>query len=445
MKMNQSRYNVILPLGDEYILYNTLTSALTVIDEDIQNVLTTGEGPQDIVEALHQQGFLIDPHTDERDIVKSCLEEKRGQVPETGYRKSPLGKVEFLNLIITHQCNLNCTYCYKNATSCTGHMSTKVARKSVAFAHKEIDKNSIDTLFVSFYGGEPLVNLDVMEYIHKELHTLCHENGVTLTVKLFTNGTLLTNQFFETFSMSPIADVHITFDAPESLHHQRRVYPDGSSSFDAAVKGAVLTEDLGINLILRINISPGNLDVIPFLQRLREKGITHPDIYLGMAEPQMDYCTHYYSSYGFPGDTDVFCFLKNEAAQKGFELLPSGIGLHFSLCASTGEYFHIVDVDGSVYKCMSLVGDTDHAAATLNDDGTLTKTRVYSAWLSRNPLAIPQCSRCTLLPRCMGGCTAIAWRNHNTYNAPGCFTVDFAGQLYNSRPVQKYTASKAKD
>lgn len=161
-----------------------------------------------------------------------------------------------------------------------------------------------------------------------------------------------------------------------------------------------------------------------------------------MAEPRMDYCTHYYSSYGFPGDTDVFCNIKNEAGKKGFDLLPSGIGLHFSLCASTNEYFHIVNVDGSVYKCMSLVGYTDHAAGFLKDDGTLDKTPVYSRWIKRNPLTIPQCKDCVLLPRCMGGCTAIAWREHHTYDAPGCFTVDFDTQLYNSRPIQQYCGSR---
>lgn len=440
--MNPSRYNVMLPLNGEIILFNMVTSALIIIDKDIQNVLTTGKGPSTVLDTLYSHGFFVDDDADERAVVKKYIDEDRHRIPHLWYRGVDLKKMEYLNLIITHECNLTCTYCYKKTDPCKGHMSNQVAQRSAAFAQKEIEKNDINTLFVSLYGGEPLVNRKVLDYALKELRTVCDQCGTTLTVKLFSNGTLLQKEFLEALSVNPIADIHLTFDAPESLHHQRRIYPDGKSSFDAVLRGAQLVEDMGINLILRINISPSNLDIVPFLQKLRDHNIKNAHLYLGMAEPRMDYCTHYYSTYGYPGSADVFCDVAHTAAKAGVHVLPPGIGLHFSMCASTLGYIHMVNVDGTVYPCMSLIGRPEHAVGVLQRDGTLSKTPVYSTWLSRTPLTIPQCKECILLPRCMGGCTAIAWREHHTYEAPGCFTVDFEKQLLNSRPVQEYLASK---
>jgi uncharacterized protein len=436
--MKQSHYNVLLPLGEEMILYNTMSSALLIIDKDIQHVLQTGEGLPHVLDTLYTHGFLVDDDFDEKTLVQKYIDVDRCRVPFGGYRDTHMGNMEFLNMIITHECNLNCSYCYKLTSPCAGHMSEDVVQKCAAFAEKELEKNSLDTLFLSLYGGEPLVNKSIMEYAVNELQAVCDNWGAVLMVKLFTNGTLLNESFLDTFSHNNIADIHLTFDAPESVHHQRRVFPDGRSSFDAVLKAAQLVEDRKINLILRINITRETPDVLPLLQKLREKGIRKAHLYFGMTEPRMDYCTHYYSSYGFPGDTDLFCKITNEAAKTGFYVLPSEIGLNFSLCASTSDYIHMVNVDGVVYKCMSLIGYKDHAVGSLRSDGHLDKTPFYDTWVQKNPLSIPECRECVLLPKCMGGCTAIAWREHKNYDAPGCFTVDFSAQLYNAEQVKTY-------
>lgn len=439
--MNQSRYNVVLPLGEEVILYNALSDSLIIVDKDVQNVLTTKKGPSHVLDTLYEQGFLIDDDFDERVLAQEYME-KRTKVPTGGYRGSYYGKMEFLNFIITHACNLDCAYCYKLTSPCTGQMTRAVAQKGIQFAQKRIERNTLDALFVSLYGGEPILNKEVLDFTVTELQTICDNAGTTLLVKLFTNGTLLDDAFLDDFSRFNIADIHMTFDAPESVHHQKRVFPGGRSSFDQVLRGALLVEEKGINEILRINMCRDNPEVIPLLHKLRDEGIRNAHMYLGMVEPRMDYCTHYYSTYGFPGPSDLFCEVANTAAEAGFDVLPFGIGLHFSMCAGTSDYLNIVDVDGSVYKCMSLVGHASHRAGVLAPDGHLEKTPVYEKWVSRTPLSIAECRECVLLPKCMGGCTAISWREHHTYGAPGCFTVDFHKQIYNSRPVKAYINSK---
>lgn len=444
--MKKSHYNIIVPLEDEYVLYNTLRGTLTIIDEEIYTVLTTGEGPQHIIDMLHRQGALLkNENKNETDMLQTHLKKKKTQPLKTGYRGSDIGTVEFLNFIITHECNLDCTYCYKKTDPCSGHMEQSVAEKGIAFAQKEIEKNSPDTLFVSFYGGEPVLNKEVMFYTADALEKICTTQGVTCMIKIFTPGTLLDKKFLDTLSQYTVADIHITVDGPESVHNAQRVYPDTTSSFDDILKGAELAESMGFNVILRVNISKKHPDIIPFLKKLKTR-IKTAHIYLGTTEPRMDYCTHYYSSYGFPGKSDLFTNIISTAASHGIEILPFGAGIHFSLCASTTPYFHIIDVDGRVYKCMSLVGRTRHAVGTVRADGTLNKTPVYTEWLTRDPLNIPQCSQCILFPVCRGGCSAIAWREYNTdtYNEPGCFTIDIKKQILSAPPVQKYLKTKNK-
>jgi uncharacterized protein len=433
--MQRSKYSYIVPLKEDYLAYNTMRGSLTVIDSETYDILMTGKGPPEIINTLSRQGLLVEDTSPEMDMIQASLEQKKWCPPSTGYRGSPLGRVAFLNFVITHECNLNCSYCYRNSSTCMGRMTQKMAERGIMFARNQI-ASDIDTLFVSFYGGEPLLNQECIEVITESLQKACSEADVSLLIKLFTNGTLLTTERLDILSQFTVADIHITFDAPEHYHHTRRVFPDGTSSLQSVVQGAQCVEDQGMNLILRINIWEDN--IIPFLEMLREAGLENAHIYFGTVIPRMDYCTHYYSSYGYPGPSDLFCEVIEEAANRGFTVLPFGIGVYFSLCAGITDWFHIIDVDGHVYKCMSLVGDAHHAAGSLDAQGTLDKTPAYYSWMVRNPLAIAECKNCVMLPRCMGGCAAIALREKGTLHAPGCFTVDFTRQLMGLPRVKAY-------
>ena len=433
--MQRSKYCFIIPCKEEYLVYNTINGSLAVIDSETYDVLMAGKGPPEVVDALSQQRLLIEDACQEMDMVQASLEEKKWRPPSTGYRGSPLGRVAFLNFIITHECNLNCSYCYRNSSTCSGHMSQNVAERGIAFAENQI-ASDIDTLFVSFYGGEPFLNQERMAFIAETLQEVCNEAGVSLLIKLFTNGTLLTAEQLDQLSQFTVADIHITLDAPERYHHTRRVFHDGTSSLQSVVQGAHCVEDRGMNLILRINIWEDN--IIPFLEMLRGAGLEKAHIYFGTVTPRMDYCTHYYSSYGYPGTSDLFSEVMGMVIHKGFTILPFGIGVYFSLCAGVTDWFHIIDVDGRVYKCMSLVGDARYAAGSLDSRGSLKKTPAYYSWMARNPLIISECKNCVMLPRCMGGCPAIALREKGTLDAPGCFTVDFTRQVYGLPQVKTY-------
>ncbi|MBU7013400.1 MAG: SPASM domain-containing protein [Theionarchaea archaeon] len=437
--MQRSQYCFIIPFREDFLVYNTLNGSLTVIDSEMYDVLMTGKGSPEIIEALSKQGLLIEDTGQEMNLIQASLEQKKWCLPSTGYRGSPLGRVAFLNFIVTHECNLNCRYCYRNSSACTGHMSKKVAERGVTFAENQIVRG-IDTLFVSLYGGEPLLNQECITSLTETLQEACSEAGISLLIKLFTNGTLLTPEGLDNLSQFTVADIHITFDAPEYYHHTRRVFPDETSSLQSVVEGAQCVEDHGMNLIMRINVWEDN--IITFLEMLREAGLEKAHTYFGTVTPRMDYCTHYYSSYGYPGTSDLFSEVMEMAAHKGFTTLPFGIGVYFSLCAGITDWFHIINVDGRVYKCMSLVGDTRHAVGSLNSRGSLDKTPAYYSWMARNPLAITECKACVMLPRCMGGCPAIALREKGTLDAPGCFTVDFTRQVFGLPQVKTYVSKQ---
>jgi len=441
--MRLSQYNVVLPAGKEFIICNTLSGAVLVVDKDVNDILLTGEGPPKIMDTLLGQGFFVEDTLCEKQVIRTCVERDRWRAPQTTYRQSSLGRVGFVNLILTHECNLDCTYCYKKTDPCKGQMNEPVAETSLHFVQKEITEKRVDTLFLSLYGGEPLTNQDIMNFVLERLKEICSLYRVRLLVKLFTNGTLLDEPVLQSLSHVEIADVHLTFDAPEELHKKRRIFPDGKSSFNQVLRAAQTLEKHNINTILRINISEErSKEAVPFLEMLKENGIVNAHLYFGSAEPRMDLCTHFYSSYGYPGTVDLFTNISLEAAKAGYPVIQPGIGLYFSMCAGFTDYFHIIDTDGLVYKCMSLVGRPEHAVGFLERDGYLKKSSAYYTWMSRDPVSIEECSTCQMLPWCRGGCPAIAWRQKNTYNAPGCFTVDFDSQIHNSKAVKEYITSR---
>lgn len=127
---------------------------------------------------------------------------------------------------VTNKCNLSCSYCYANKGNYGSE--NKVMSISTAMDIAEfINKYHINMNVVHFFGGEPLLNLDVIEY-------LCEK----LTPRKFTlisNGTILNDKFIELILKHKI-DLIISIDGPEALHNANRKFPTGQGSYELIMK-----------------------------------------------------------------------------------------------------------------------------------------------------------------------------------------------------------------
>lgn len=147
---------------------------------------------------------------------------------------SSTARHEQLILNVTEKCNLRCKYCvysgkYKGwRTHSEREMSSEIAKKAV---DKFLDR-SADKFFVSFYGGEPLLNFRLIESI------ICYITERTtkeIDWSMTTNGTLLTNQRCDYLAEKAFL-LNISLDGPKHIHDRYRVYKDGTGTFDSVIR-----------------------------------------------------------------------------------------------------------------------------------------------------------------------------------------------------------------
>ncbi len=157
-------------------------------------------------------------------------------------------KATSLLLEVTERCNLRCKYCVYNPEHPEfrnfGHrnMSFKVAKKAVdmLFSHS---KGTDEELIVGFYGGEPLINIDLIKQVVSYSKGLAKSAGRKLIFSMTTNGTLIDGDIAK-FLLDNEFSIIFSVDGPEELHNGNRVFINGKGSFKKALSGIKLYQEM---------------------------------------------------------------------------------------------------------------------------------------------------------------------------------------------------------
>ncbi|MFT5873853.1 MAG: hypothetical protein ACI8WT_002805 [Clostridium sp.] len=160
-------------------------------------------------------------------------------------------RVKNITFVVTEKCNLNCSYCYE--THKTGRrMSKKVAKDAVDFLFNEEKINGYynvktsPALILEFIGGEPLLEIELMDYIVEyfkfKAFEINHPWATNYMISFTSNGTLFETPKVEAFLKrnSGKVSIGITIDGNKELHDSCRVFPDGTGSYDIVEK-SILT------------------------------------------------------------------------------------------------------------------------------------------------------------------------------------------------------------
>lgn len=163
-----------------------------------------------------------------------------------------------LLILPTYKCNFRCTYCYQDFTMAT--MNEDSIKKIVKYVKKEIHKYS--GLSVGWYGGEPLLCLQVIDRLSKELIKICHSVNRKYTAAITTNGYLLTEKIFSKMLENHITLYQVTLDGLASIHDQDRKLINGNGSFDTIVnnlKAISRNRSGAFRLQIRCNMQPDRI------------------------------------------------------------------------------------------------------------------------------------------------------------------------------------------
>lgn len=413
MLWKTSHYTHAIDLDDgKGLLYNGRTGAIVELTprvyRKVRELLSRGSpidqplrgsSSRQILAHLVAGGFLVRNETDELALLEETYETER--------KRSQF----LLTILPTFGCNLGCDYCFVGKKK--GGMTLDTQRHIVEFVSHHIAANSIPSMNVDWFGGEPLLSLGVIENLSRQFIGICRDHNIPYYSQVITNGTVVTANTVRVLEEAQVQRLQVTIDGPADLHDERRPYKVGHlSSFAAIIAGLPLL--IGKFLIrLRINVDNRNLhSVWPLLDLFADKGWLGPDTqffpYLARISPFTEACS---TMSNFVCSMDDFYQVQFRWMEK---LEHSGVpvsaqGLYqfpepkTYNCGAVGSNGFVFTPEGEIHKCGLAVDNSREAIGHVGK--ALDSNHPNSLkWQQYSPFRNPVCRSCEFLPTCLGGC-----------------------------------------
>lgn len=397
--MKESKYNFFFDfkeIGEKKLAYNALTNSLALVDLDhfkkYDDFINSNTPILDdkFIEDLKSGGFLIQDDLDELKLLRLQLFQSR-------YNPSFLG----LTLAVTEDCNFRCVYCYEKNSIRSAKMTSEVQEGIIRFIEEQAEKLSV--LSITWYGGEPLLALDVIRNLSEQINNICNDKNITYYSFLVTNGYLLNRSIaMELKEELHIQGLQITLDGPELIHNQRRPLLGGQETFNKILENLKENIDILPPVSIRINTDKENKDKVnEVFQILKNNELADKvDIYLGYVEALNDgYVTcKCMTPEGFSKAYYEFMKANNLDIK---QLYPKRFT---NYCGADAINAYVVGADGRIYKCWNDIGMEDKCIGEIPLSGIEKNIELYMNYLLYDPTQDNRCIECKLLPVCMGGC-----------------------------------------
>lgn len=183
----------------------------------------------------------------------------------------PGKQLKTVTFIVTHQCNLRCTYCYEGHKN-NAKMTLETAKKCVDLLFEEdakkselINETDASGLILEFIGGEPFLEIDLidqtMEYFLNKAIELKHRWAIHYMINISTNGTLYNDPKVRRFikKYAGRLSIGVTIDGDKAAHDACRVDCNGCGSYDRAIEMFRAVSGPNGERTTKYTIAPGNL------------------------------------------------------------------------------------------------------------------------------------------------------------------------------------------
>ena len=261
MNYSKSKYNFIYKRGkDENVIYNTFSKALVVLSDDEKERFDSNELTSDeIINELLENRILIENTFSETDFLKYFH-----------YKTKFAGDTLFLTIAPTMDCNFACPYCYENRRK--GKMSKEVQDALIKYVEETVT-SGVTNIDISWYGGEPLLCVDIVESLSKRLTKVANDNKCNLKMHMVTNGYLLNSEIVELLDEIGITKLQITIDGLKEHHDKSRPLRDGRGTYDKIIENLSLFEESPIAVVIRMNVDNNNFVDFARLKEILSIGI----------------------------------------------------------------------------------------------------------------------------------------------------------------------------
>ena len=438
-------------LGGYNIVIDVCSGAIHVVDEVAYDIISLFESnsKDDILSKIAQK--YVDRADISTDDISECYNQvcslkEQGKLfaPDTfasmagKLKEKTAGVVKALCLHVAHTCNLNCAYCFASQGKYHGDravMSFEVGKQAFDYLIK--NSGTRRNLEVDFFGGEPLMNFDVVKQLVAYARQIEKEHNKNFRFTLTTNGLLIDDDVID-FANKEMSNVVLSLDGRKEIHDRYRVDYSGKGSWDRIVpKFQQLVEARGgKNYYMRGTFTHRNPDFLNDIKQMLDLGFNElsmepvvcaPGDPAELTEEDLPIVLDQYEKL-------AELMLERNKQGKPFTFYHYMIDLtggpciykRISGCGSGTEYMAVTPW-GDLYPCHQFVGDEKFR---LGDVWTgVTNTEIQGEFAACNVYAHEECKDCWARLYCSGGCAANAY--HSTGSVTGVY--EYGCKLFKKR------------
>lgn len=407
------------------------SGAVHIVDDIVYDIISLYEGrkEEEIIKELESK-YEVSDITEALEEVKTLVEEGslftediyENYIMDFKKRKTV---VKALCLHIAHDCNLACRYCFAEEGEYHGRrelMSFEVGKKALDFLIA--NSGSRKNLEVDFFGGEPLMNFEVVKQLVKygrEQEKIYNKNfRFTLT----TNGVLLNDDIME-FANKEMANVVCSIDGRKEVNDKMRPFRNGKGSYDLILpKFKKLANSRNqTNYYVRGTYTHFNKDFANDVIHLANEGFEQISVEPVVAPANEPYAIKEEDVEELKNQYDILAKEIIERRKNGKYVnffhfmidLEGGpcVAKRLSGCGSGTEYLAVTPW-GDFYPCHQFVGNEEFLLG--NVDEGITNTKVRDEFKLCNVYAKPKCHDCFAKFYCSGGCAANSYNFHGNIN-----------------------------
>lgn len=430
-----SKYNVTIENEDGFVFYNQITGALLLFGEkefEDYRKLMRGNFCVDVgfLKIMRENGFVKSKSFDEISYMKKKYEEIKNR---------SLNKQ--LTIVPTDKCNLGCLYCYEDKSQWK-NMSEDTIEETKKFIKLFLESSPTNRLTLTWFGGEPTLNLSCIENISSFTKEICNKNKIKLHQYMVSNGTNINEKVIDRLKSIGVNDFQITIDgfkedhdksrpylasmsieemSPVQIEQRRKIEPNfgkflniigqepkqtkDRSTYDDIVRNLELMHKNGFSISLRCNISSRNIsNHHKLLSHLKELGLLERNEMGGIVTPYVS------QIFNHEGNQELRDLTREEFSEFEIGVKSQHCGTtsatanlsHFNgdSCTANKRYSFCISQSGKLTKCWHHTSNEKHVIGTVSDFDFAVKGSADKF----SPFDDPECSSCSVLPTCLGGC-----------------------------------------
>lgn len=359
------------------------------------------------IDELTRQGLLFSPEGEHKPAVYS-------------------GIIKSMCLNVSHLCNLRCEYCFADGGTYNGaaeNMSLDVALKAIdMIVSKSANRHNLE---VDFFGGEPLLNFDVVKKTVEYARSIEKAHNKNFRFTITTNAILLNDEIIDFFNKE-MYNVVVSIDGRRSVHDCVRKTASGKGSFDTAIKNALRFKQLrkgqyyirGTYTALNKDFSKDVLFLndLGFDQLSIEPVVLPENHRLAIKKEDIEQLKAEY-------DKLAEAYVERRKGEKWFNFFHFMLDIYNGPCESkrlvgcgAGNDYVAVAPNGNIYPCHQFDGEKDYVIGNVLDGSFNTEIPKFFA--ENNLLKKDKCRNCWAKYYCSGGCAANAIKYGGGINKP---------------------------